>query len=208
MFPGTETFRLTNPLLSVALGDTRLEHSQYATFNIVGEPTSVAQGRRVGFCFLGVPTVATDLPIAQPIIYNRFAIAGEAYDARNGPRESYNLNIAGSDASNAIVTVDFNSGRVDFTISLRGFDALGNSRRDLGTYQGQAQLDRTSVSFTGAATAASGEAPLVVNGAFFGPRGRELGLTFTRAQNTSAAPVRAELLITGVLLGRPELPSS
>jgi hypothetical protein len=205
MFPGTETFRLTNPLLSVALGDTRLEHSQYASFNIVGEPTSVAQGRRVGFCFLGVPTLATDLPTAQPIVYNRFAIAGEAYDARNGPRETYNFNIAGSDASNASVTVDFNTGRVDFTISLKSFST--GILRNFGTYQGQAQLDRTSVSFTGSATAASGEAPLVVNGAFFGPKGRELGLTFTRAQSSSASPVRPELLITGVFLGRPDLPS-
>ncbi len=153
-----------------------LDYTRSVFFDSEGATDSIGKVRTNAFCATGVPTNAADFPTGAAVTYTRSIVAGRAFDVRGGGARQYDL----IGPSNATLVVDPTTGRFTSTLRIIGVPTGGTTGAnvDFGTFNLQGTIDITASALAGQATESG---PLVlVRGGFFGPQGKEVGITFTR----------------------------
>jgi hypothetical protein len=151
------------------------------------------------FCSYGIPTLLTDPLPTGTITYTSFRMVGQA-SINGGPE-------AGAyDLGESVITLTANptTGAVTTQMQLIGRlqtpTGLSQTRTDIGTFNGVAQVDGTRQNFTASLEGNRAIAGFSnFGGWFFGPQGREAAYGFSIQ---AAQPSGGQLLIAGSVTAR------
>ncbi|MCW3848937.1 transferrin-binding protein-like solute binding protein [Sphingomonas sp. LB-2] len=149
---------------------------------------STAGAHRITYGAWGYPTVGTDMPTTGSATYTA-RVAGRAVTGGAGGTV---VRLGGTVA----VTVNWATGGVTFTANVTTV-AAGGAETPFGTYTGVGSIAAGATTFTGNFGAGS-PIPGSLLGAFFGPQGSELGITFSGAGTIGGTDTR----IVGAIVGK------
>lgn len=149
---------------------------------------STAGAHRITYGVWGYPTVATDLPTTGTATYTA-RVAGRAVTGGAGGTVT---RVGGT----VTITVNWVTGSVGITANVTTVGA-GGVETPFGTYTGTGALPVGTVNFAGNFGAAS-PIPGNLGGAFFGPQGAEIGLSFAGSGTIGGIDTR----LVGVMVGK------